>query len=171
MGARQLEAAIKVARSSSQHSNISGLAAAAFNNSSQQQATEVVFQMPNRESQHSRRQRRPSVFAKAVTDEANLANKSLVDEKTPLVRRKEGGGDKNNWAAGGRQGLGGGKKGSGSSRESVAGGLRPGSDGKPSSKNLIEEEKVETKAVGYKEREISNAVHIQSWRNFPNHFS
>jgi hypothetical protein len=26
------------------------------------------------------------VFAKAVTDEENLANKSLVDERTPLVR-------------------------------------------------------------------------------------
>ncbi len=26
------------------------------------------------------------MFAKAVTDEENLANKSLVDERTPLVR-------------------------------------------------------------------------------------
>jgi hypothetical protein len=91
------------------------------------------------------------VFAKAVTDEENLANKSLVDERTPLVRQ----GDRQKVAVrGGRTAAvscykaanGGGKAMLGDAGE-LKGEL------KGSGRNLIQEEKVETKAVGFKARE------------------
>jgi hypothetical protein len=77
---------IQAVRNSSQLSNISALALAT--RSPPSAAGSAVFETasPLRGGQGHRRRRRPSVFAKAVTDEENLANKSLVDERTPLVR-------------------------------------------------------------------------------------
>jgi hypothetical protein len=79
---------IQAVRSSSQLSNISALARAT--RSPPSAAGSAVFETagPLRGGgQGHHRRRRPSVFAKAVTDEENLANKSLVDERTPLVRQ------------------------------------------------------------------------------------
>ena len=83
------------------------------------------------------------MFAKAVTDEENLANKSLVDERTPLVRPEVAVmGSRTAAASGYKAASGGGKAMLGDAGEL-----------KGSGRNLIQEEKVETKAVGFKARE------------------
>jgi hypothetical protein len=127
-------------RSSSQLSNISALALAT--RSPPSAAESAVFETAGPLRGHRRRQR-PSVFAKAVTDEENLANKSLVDERTPLVRPEVA-------VRSGRKAAVSGHKaatGRGKAMLGDAGEL------KGSGRNLIQEEKVETKAVGFKARE------------------
>ena len=132
-GARQLEAAIAEARSnhssSGRGSNISALAA-------NRRPPSPVFQ--NAGMRQKGHRRRPSVFSKAVTDDANIVNKSLTDEQTPLVRRDSAV-----------------KKGRRITGQVNVGYDGPKSKDKPSGRNLIQEEKVETKAVGFKERKWS----------------
>ncbi len=87
------------------------------------------------------------MFAKAVTDEENLANKSLVDERTPLVRPEVAvRGGRKTAVSGYKAASGGGKVMLGDVGE-LKGAV------KGSGRNLIQEEKVETKAVGFKARE------------------
>ncbi len=97
------------------------------------------------------------MFAKAVTDEENLANKSLVDERTPLVRPEMA-------VRGGRKASVSGYKAAVSVHKAAVSGLKAATGGgkamlgdagelKGSGRNLIQEEKVETKAVGFKARE------------------
>jgi hypothetical protein len=146
---------IQAVRNSSQLSNISALALAT--RSPPSAAGSAVFETtgPLRDGQgHQKRRRRPSVFAKAVTDEENLANKSLVDERTPLVRQE----DRQKVAVrGGRKAAVSGHKAAFSGHNAASGGgkamLGDAGELKGSGRNLIQEEKVETKAVGFKARE------------------
>ena len=141
LGARQFQAKIQAARSNSQHSNISALAKATAATRRPSSAS-AVFETASPARGQDHRRRRPSVFAKAVIDEENLANKSLVDERTPLV-------DGQRLAARGSQkvpSVRGGQLTAGNRTSS----LRDVGKPKGSGRNLIQEEKVETKAVGFK---------------------
>jgi hypothetical protein len=135
-GPRKLEAALSAARSSSgRESNISALAAAL------RPASPPVFHSAG-DSNRSHRRRRPSVFAKAITDDANIVNKSLVDEQTPLVVKRGPTAAKE-------------KRIVGQVNNNVS------YDGKSSNRrNLIQEEKVETKAVGFKVKYLTCIFHI-----------
>jgi hypothetical protein len=136
---------IQAVRSSSQLSNISALALAT--RSPPSAAGSAVFEtagpLRGGGQGHHRRRGRPSVFAKAVTDEENLANKSLVDERTPLVRPEVA-------VRGGRTAAVSGYKAASGGGKAMLG---DAGELKGSGRNLIQEEKVETKAVGFQARE------------------
>ena len=119
MGAKKLNTEIKKARSRSScaPSNVSG-----YTTGTIEREIQPLLKPKATSFQH------PSVFIKQVVDQANIPNKSIVDERAPLIAKKRGYGGMDNEAPVSRPGHGKFMKGK---------------------KDLMTEERVETKAVTF----------------------